>query len=607
MLQSHDFQPYNNSLNEDKNGAVEIDMGEVRTLDPSGEGMPALLHPDNKAEIKVNGTVITDVHPVHSSDVVEIFPLDEEYPGELDVEVQEDYMKCWVRVTPRIVIKRRLQDISWQHEVKLSWKEETEEFKEVTAGDILQALWEKGVVFGIDYSSLREASENADGRWYLAAQGKEPQEGWDGYVEVLVETEIVPVSFHNGDLMRVDLRERVNIPAVEEGDVLAVVHLPREGIPGENIIGEVLYPQPVKQRQVECREGCKFDERNKKVIALRAGKPAIAGSNNEVFSVVPVHVHHGNVDMKSGNLRFSGGLVVTGSVEENMRVECQGELEVKGRVTGSVLKTEGTAVVRESLINTTLLAGISSKFYLNVLYYLEETEKELYNLINIVNKVSTELAQQKGNKITAEEMRKLVALVVQRKCPELPPLVRNVQECLNKEELSHSPQLEKGIKRFCAEAKDICDNGVYHISFLEALWKDADAKIQHIKSIKEVRGDVIARYVQNCYISANGDIIIQEKGSYFSTLDSGGNIHVNGVFRGGAITAQGEVYIKEVGSPASIQTKIHLSMDSVLKMDKVYENTIVYFNKYCYKFNDDERGVKVYYSSKEDRVKVFYY
>ncbi|NLL57262.1 MAG: DUF342 domain-containing protein, partial [Firmicutes bacterium] len=113
-------------------------------------------------------------------------------------------------------------------------------------------------------------------------------------------------------------------------------------------------------------------------------------------------------------------------------------------------------------------------------------------------------------------------------------------------------------------------------------------------------------YVQNSTLECSGNITVRGTGSYNSFFNAGGDIRIEGVFRGVEIKAEGDIYIGEAGSPGLIikQGNIYLAPDSIARFRKVYENVKIFFGKRGFQFKETRTLVKVQYAAEEDMIKV---
>jgi len=590
-------------MTEKENGLIEIKDGFVKVYNPVGSGFPAVIGPDPLAEIKINDKILEVKQAVSSSDKVEIFPREEELPGTVAVALSDDGLQATVTITPRITVKRWVKDTPALQELILNYEEESTESRDITVEDVYTALKEKGVVFGIDPLAIEKAVREANRQPQVVARGKEVIEGRDGYVELLFDPGIKISSYDQESLEKVDYKEKIIIPSVNEDDVLAVIHPPVPGIPGCLVTGESLEPLPVREVQVNCKDGCILSDKGDQVLATRAGRPLAEGKYNEILRVLQVHIHSGDVDVKSGNLRFGGELKITGDILEGMTVESFGSLQVMGNTAGAQVMAGGSVVFHKNLINSRVTAGVMKGFYQKIFPYLSEMEEIFYSLKEGLNQLQDTLSSR-GKEIDDRQTSYLVKLLVERKFITLPQLAENMLATLKETRFSPPPFLENVIKETGSIFKDFARiQSRDHFEHIAGNIKSAKV---YAEQAQEIQGDIIATYIQNSYLDCSGNITIRGAGSYNTFFNAGGDIHIEGVFRGGGIKAQGNVFIGEAGSPGLIlkQGNIYLTSGSTARFRKVYENVQLFFGARGYKFNETRSMVKVIYAIQEDMIRV---
>ncbi|HHT45898.1 MAG TPA: DUF342 domain-containing protein [Firmicutes bacterium] len=593
-----------------KDGTIEIKNGLVRINDPAGEGRPAVILNDPKATITVNGQAIDRSRQVYSADKVEITPIEERIPGSLQVELAEGGMSAKIKVSPGTIIKRAVRDVPPNSELVLSYDEEHVSFNDITVGNVQAALREKGIIFGIDLQQVEKAVNEASGQFETVARGEEVINGSDGYVELLFAPEIEISSYNENSLSKVDYKEKIVIPAVNKGDVLAVIHPPRPGTPGRLVTGKVVEPPSVKEIKVKCKGGCELSPEGDKVWATCTGRPIVEGRQRDVFRVVPLHIHRGDVDVKSGNLRFRGELKITGDIMEGMTVESPGNIEVLGNTAGAQVISGGSIIFRNNLINSRVVAGILMDYYLQIEPLLEEIEKIFLSLNSGIGQLKAALSNR-GKKIDESKTGYLIKLFIERKFEALPELLKKLLRLSKEKRFSLTSQAEKALQ----EIEHLCTgdtgNGFPNIrrdDDIKRVVQALSAVRLSIKESKNIEGDIIASYIQNSTLNACGNISVQGTGCYNSIFKAGGDIQIKGVFRGGKITAGGRVYIGEAGSPGLLlkQGKINLSPDSEAVFRKIYENVQISFGKRTYRFEETRSMVKVFFSKEEDLIKIIH-
>lgn len=590
----------------EKDGSIEIIGGLFKIYDPAEEGRPAIIINDPVSTILVNGRAIDKPWEVRSADKVEIIPKEERIPGSVQVELAEGAMVAKIKVLPGTIVERIVKDTPPTSKLVLSYAETHVYFNDLTAADVQNALKEKGVIFGLDLQQIETAVKEAGGTFEIVARGEEMKKGRDGYVELLFNPGIKVSSYNEEELARVDYKEKIEIPAVNAGDTIAVIHPPFPGSPGCLVTGKIINPPPVREIRVSCKSGCRITPEGDKVCATSTGRPLAEGRKNEILKVVPLHIHQGDVDLKSGNLRFQGELKISGDILEGMTAESLGNMEVLGNTAGARVVSGGSIFFRNNLINSSAVAGTVMDYYSKVEPVLEEIEKIFISLNDGIKQLGTTLSNR-GEEIADHKVGYLIKLLIDRKYTSLPDLLEEMADLLKEEYSFFAPQF----KKILLEIKSLyAGNGLANIrreDDLKRIIRVLTAAVLSIKeSKKDLQGDIIALYIQNSTLTASGNIVVRGTGCYNSFFKAGGNIQINGVFRGGEITAGGKVYIGEAGSPGLLirQGKINLPADSEVKFRRVYENIQLSFGNRSYKFEETRSMIRVYYSKEEDQVKI---
>ena len=120
------------------------------------------------------------------------------------------------------------------------------------------------------------------------------------------------------------------------------------GKSSKNVFGEIVNPKPGKDKPFASGLlGVKpSDEDPSILVATETGQPIIVenGVNVEKTMAVP------QVDLRSGNVIFDGSVVIEGDVENGMKVNATGDINVKGMVEGARLEAGGDIVVSGAVI-----------------------------------------------------------------------------------------------------------------------------------------------------------------------------------------------------------------------------------------------------------------
>ena len=196
-----------------------------------------------------------------------------------------------------------------------------------STADILEALAEKKIVYGID----REAISRGVSRMtpFMAARGTAPEAGTDARIEK---------KFDMGEkgrpaaraYDRVDYKDMNIFIRAQIGDVVAVRIPETPGIPGKNVFGEDIAPKPGKPAQLPQGKNTKIVN-DHELVAMIDGQIVDDGK----ISIDPHLVIDSSVDVGTGNIDFAGSVEIRGDVESGFVVKAAGDIEIKGMVGGA--------------------------------------------------------------------------------------------------------------------------------------------------------------------------------------------------------------------------------------------------------------------------------
>lgn len=203
--------------------------------------------------------------------------------------------------------------------------------------EILRSLRDSGVEHVLEENVISAVSScNRGGESVyrvVAAQGIPPKPSQNGSVRFLFPVR-QDFDFLRDVSGRIDYRDRGSVVSVLPGDELAYLEPPVEGEPGRDVYGKALpVPKPKKVALI-AGKGVETDD-GRIFRAVVRGQPVLMGNE---LSVREVYVVSGDVDMSTGNVDFSGTVIVKGTVREGFSVRCDGDVEIEGAVeSGTVI------------------------------------------------------------------------------------------------------------------------------------------------------------------------------------------------------------------------------------------------------------------------------
>lgn len=244
---------------------------------------------------------------------------------------------------------------------------------DVMPENIVNALNEAGVVFGIDVLALQQACAAGLEARIVAASAALPQNGEDARLELLVEVtrDRAP---HVNEVGLIDFRELGAIPMVEAGQPLMRRVPPTPGVGGKDVLGrEIPATAGCEQTFAENLAGTCFDgDAPDVLLAAVKGQPVRVDRGVLVEQVV----HIPSVNMASGNITFDGSVYVEGEVLTGMQVHASGDIVVNGAVDGGLLEAGGNIQVDGGIIaHAKVRAGgaVSARFVENSQIYAGTT------------------------------------------------------------------------------------------------------------------------------------------------------------------------------------------------------------------------------------------
>jgi uncharacterized protein (DUF342 family) len=203
----------------------------------------------------------------------------------------------------------------------------------LTSDEFAQTLKEYGVLEMIDQTAFEDfVTMAAAGRQLLSvliASGAPPIPGRDGYFKLKATPSTI---LHGSDPQESGLIDMYRVQTfinVGPGDEIGRVIPALPGIPGRNIRGVPILPEPVKEFKYTLGKNIELDEDGGILRATSIGRFCqISG----VFSVEDEYVVKGDVDFNIGKIDFKGVVEVRGDVLDRFDITATKGLTVAGNI-----------------------------------------------------------------------------------------------------------------------------------------------------------------------------------------------------------------------------------------------------------------------------------
>ena len=171
-----------------------------------------------------------------------------------------------------------------------------------------------------------------------------PVDGKDAYLLYNFETDVKRLKAKVSETGQINYKELNQIQNVIAEQPLATKMQPERGRGGKTIFGRYLEAKNGKDIQIQLGENVHFDRDGVTIKASIDGEVMLV---NCKITVEPIKILDA-VNVKTGDIKFVGTVVIKGSVEEGYKVEAT-NIEVNGIVDKSVLEATGNIIVRQGV------------------------------------------------------------------------------------------------------------------------------------------------------------------------------------------------------------------------------------------------------------------
>ena len=226
--------------------------------------------------------------------------------------------------------------------------------KHLTAKTILNNAQSDGVKKGFSKKDLLELAKMAAKAppgttvEHPVAIGKEAVDGTDAKIKPLVQSAqdrlLRPKEREDGS---VDMRDFGDLVCVKVGDPLAKKIPLTEGVKGFTVTGTPLEPTAGDDIELKVGDGTRISAKNENVlVSEKVGLPRFIDNGMEVDDVYSID----NVDVSSGNVKFEGSVLISGDVNEGMKVIASGDITIGGFVESALIEAGGDITISGGII-----------------------------------------------------------------------------------------------------------------------------------------------------------------------------------------------------------------------------------------------------------------
>ncbi|MHB1126322.1 MAG: DUF342 domain-containing protein [Bacillota bacterium] len=560
-------------------GNVEVNYTEGGP-DPTISSCPGVI-------LIVNGVLCQGTATLTDDDQVQLDAQNETQKGAWEIRISEDELLAELIIKPEYIIERRVPDHPHQAYLQIRVEESTRAVSPLTLEQALQEMRKQGISFGIERDALEEAVSSGQEQVVIIARGNPPVKATEPWVDLKFRQE-QRIPLEPGENEKIDYHERYSFTSVEVGALIAILRPGVAGQPGTSVKGRSLNPEPPKEMHLTAGKGVGLSENKQEAFTTMAGRPAVSfQGQNAIIQILPSLDIAGDVNLKTGNVRFKGDLLITGSVREGMVAEAWGKLQVNGDVVQASITGMGNVFIRENVLSSTVIAGGGSIVFKHLLPILEDIEDQLGGLDLALEQVSKKPGFDMQTKLGP-----LVQLLLDNKFKHLPVKAIALSNLLTNDKVAAEDarlkELSLSISRTLGRTPPRID-----LNSLKSLHQLAKTLVEEYLAPFQQPGDLEIRYAQNSVLQATGNVVVRGQGCFNTKITAGGDISISKMFRGGEIFAVGNIFVGESGSQGGSLTKIRIFNNAKVTIGKAWENTTVQVGQFQYNFNQMKENTVV--------------
>ncbi|MFE8699102.1 FapA family protein [Cytobacillus sp. FJAT-54145] len=214
--------------------------------------------------------------------------------------------------------------------------EKLDERFSISVHELEELIKNEGITLGLNQEIIAEIANNPFSISFpvVIAEGILPKNGDDAYL--LIES----VKKEDRQKKDINFREVMEIPSVENGQIIATAVPQTYGAPGTDITGKQI--QAKNGKPLKVRAGKNVIQNDNKFISTLNGQVSISKT---MITVNPVFEVKGDIDLKTGNINFIGNVVIRGNVPTGYEVHAGGDIKIYGLVEGAHITSKGNIVI----------------------------------------------------------------------------------------------------------------------------------------------------------------------------------------------------------------------------------------------------------------------
>ncbi|HHY92755.1 MAG TPA: DUF342 domain-containing protein, partial [Firmicutes bacterium] len=324
----------------------------------------------------------------------------------------------------------------------------------------------------------------------------------------------------------------------------------------------------------------------------RSGRPAATRGRIEVL---PILVQENGVNLASGNIKFTGDVVVKGNVEDTMSVQAGGNIEILGSATQVSLTAGGQITVRQNLIGGVARAGGVGVVHLRCRENWQALVQGLEDCAAALTQISRH--PEFGPAAAQQGWGRVLQRLLDTKFRFLTDQLRDLSAAYREVAGILTSDVDKVLEELRTR---LTGRGALAVNSIGEVWglaRLARGVVTNLVEEREAGMSFTARYVQGARVEASGDIVITGQGCYQAYLYAGRAVRVRGkpgVVRGGVVQARERISVNEAGSAAGSPTLLKVEARGSIEVGTVHPNVTLQLGNARHKFDASDGGISAH-------------
>ena len=588
MMADHSISP-KIKKEEKVNGQVWIKDKKIYVKNEKGLGLPPAIAPCQGIKLIINGEECNHLIVPREEDIIEIVTETITSDELIEIMISSDEMEATLHAKPARTINLEVMNAEPSNRIDIKVLEIAENISFISEEKVYDLLVKKVIGIGILEDNIKEACSTNEERIIVIAKGIPIIPPKDAWIEYLFSQEKFEIDLSEDEFGRVDFRNFVDYKSSIAGDVLAIKHLMEQGVNGTTITGkEIKVPLP-KDVALCSGNGVIIEEAGRIARCIKSGKVERQSYPGKTVIIVNEKLEiNTDVDIKIGNVKFKGNVIINKNVKEAMEVAAKGDVFIKGDCHFATVTSGNNLAIKGNVISSKLEAG-------NRNIIIRSPSEDIKPIVDSIDSIILEIEQSCEGKpisiVYPQGIGSKVREILNTRCQKLSQdiynfiiaLKSNQYDCL----IEKSDEILSAAKVFLGSCAPI--KSINHLYKIKAIMTGLTYYANSDDIIAE--GNAVLTYAANSDIKARGSIKIGNKGCFNCNITAKEKVSIGGIVRGCEIHSDKTVEINQVGSEMGVETVISVPDKGTIKIKKIFNDNIIKVGPFTYRFIEAETNV----------------